>query len=89
MLQSLVWTSGRLQARAPPPFTHFLVRVLEPLPQVTEHRLHDDHSSQSPCTANTGGYDAQTNTQDGDEESGKWGGGWGGVSRCRRRGVRE
>lgn len=53
MLQSLVCTSGRPQARSPPPPSHFLVRVLEPRPQVTEHRLHDDHSSHSPCTANT------------------------------------
>lgn len=49
--------SGCPQATAPPPFTHFLVRVLEPRPQVTEHRLHDDHSSHSPCTA------APTNTR--------------------------
>lgn len=37
----------------PAPFTQLLVLVLEPRPQVTEHRLHDDHSSHSPCTANT------------------------------------
>lgn len=52
MLQSLVWMSGCPQATTPPSFTHFLVRVLVPRPQVTEHRLHDDHSSHSPCTAN-------------------------------------
>lgn len=63
MLQSLVCISGRPQVKAPPPFTHFLVRVLEPRPQVTEHRLHNDHSSHSPCTTNT-----RTITPHGDEE---------------------
>lgn len=56
MLQSLVCISGRRHARTPLPLTQLRLRVLEPRPQVTEHRLHDDHSSHSPCTANTHGH---------------------------------
>lgn len=80
MLQSLVCISGRPQARTPPPFTHFLVRVLEPRPQVTEHRLHDDHSSHRPCTANTHKHTHKHNMEmrhEGDKEGG-------GASHCKQ-----
>ena len=60
MLHSLLWLSGAPQASAPPPLTHFLLRVLEPRPHVTEHRLHDDHSSHSSCAETpTGGTCSQ------------------------------
>ena len=52
MLQSLLWVSGPSQA-LPPCWggTQFLDRVRWPRPQVNEHRLQGDHSSQTPCTA--------------------------------------
>lgn len=55
MLQSLLWVSGPSHA-LPPCWggVHIRVRVRWPLPQVKEQRLHGDHSSHTPCTANRG-----------------------------------
>lgn len=52
MLQNLVCCAGPSQA-SPPNCggAQVLVRALKPRPQVDEHRLHGDHSSQAPCTA--------------------------------------
>lgn len=51
MLQNLVCFSGPSQG-SPPNCGGVQVRVrdLKPLPQVDEHKLHGDHSSQAPCT---------------------------------------
>lgn len=53
MLQSLLWVSGPSHA-LPPCWggVHIRVRVRWPRPQVKEQRLHGDHSSHTPCTAN-------------------------------------
>lgn len=55
MLQSLLWVSGPSHA-LPPCWggVHIRVRVRWPRPQVKEQRLHGDHSSHTPCTANRG-----------------------------------
>lgn len=51
MLQNFVCFSGPSQG-SPPNCGGVQVRVrdLKPLPQVDEHKLHGDHSSQAPCT---------------------------------------
>lgn len=51
ILQGLWWVSGPSHGR--PPYcggVHALVLVLWPRPHVNEHKLHGDHSSQTPCT---------------------------------------
>lgn len=51
ILQGLWCVSGPSQGL--PPYwggVHDLVRVLWPRPHVNEHKLHGDHSSQTPCT---------------------------------------